>query len=241
MSTRNWIAVGLTLVSMALIIPGLRSDALTITATMPLLKKPLYEETQSILRAIRRLYDSKNYFVAGLVLLFSVIVPFIKAAILAVIMLSKNPTTKYRLYLFVRSVSKWAMADVFAVGVFIAFMAGNAIDNLDAKLHPGFYWFIAYCLISNLSFQFLHVPPPDQGSGIGDQGSGIGDLGSGRREPSFGSIVLVHSAPEDESSERAEPGEHVMQLSEIHQLDQVAVAILHKEEPLPAVWRLRRL
>ena len=162
MSTRNWIAVGLTLVSMALIIPGLRSDALTITATVPLLKKPLYEETQSILRAIRRLYDSKNYFVAGLVLLFSVIVPFIKAGILAVILMAKNPATKYRLYMLVRSMSKWAMADVFAVGIFIAFMAGNAIDNLDAKLHPGFYYFIAYCLISNLSFQFLHVPPPGQ-------------------------------------------------------------------------------
>jgi uncharacterized paraquat-inducible protein A len=64
------------------------------------------------------------------------------------------------LYLLVRSMSKWAMADVFAVGVFIAFMAGNAIDNLDARVHPGFYFFIAYCLVSNLSFQFLHVPPP---------------------------------------------------------------------------------
>jgi hypothetical protein len=47
-------------------------------------------------------------------------------------------------------------------GVFIAFMAGNAIDNLDAKIHPGFYYFVAYCLVSNLSFQFLHVPAPDQ-------------------------------------------------------------------------------
>ena len=162
MTTRNWIAVGLTLVSLVLIVPGLRSDALTITATMPLLKKPLYEETQSILRAIQRLYDAKNYFVAGLILLFSVIVPFIKAALLGVILGTKNPVTKHRLYLLVRSMSKWAMADVFAVGIFIAFMAGNAIDNLDAKLHPGFYYFIAYCLISNLSFQFLHVPPPDQ-------------------------------------------------------------------------------
>jgi paraquat-inducible protein A len=160
MSTRNWIAVGLTIVSLALIVPGLRSDALTITATIPLLKKPIFEETQSILRAIQRLYDSKNYFVAGLVLLFSVIVPFIKMAILGAILWAKNPVTRHRLYLFVRSVSKWAMADVFAVGIFIAFMAGNAIDNLDAKLHPGFYYFIAYCLISNLSFQFLHVAPP---------------------------------------------------------------------------------
>jgi paraquat-inducible protein A len=162
MTTRNWIAVGLTLISLVVIVPGLRSDALTITATMPLLKKPLYEETQSILRAIERLYESKNYFVAGLVLLFSVIVPFIKAALLGVILWIKNPMTKHRLYLLVRSMSKWAMADVFAVGIFIAFMAGNAIDNLDAKLHPGFYYFIAYCVISNLSFQFLFVPPPDQ-------------------------------------------------------------------------------
>lgn len=162
MTTRNWIAVGLTLVSLVVIIPGLRSDALTITATIPLLKKPLYEETQSILRAIQRLYDSKNYFVAGLILLFSVIVPFIKMALLGAILWMKNPVARYRTYLFTRSISKWAMADVFAVGIFIAFMAGNAIDNLDAKIHPGFYYFIAYCLISNLSFQFLHVPPPDQ-------------------------------------------------------------------------------
>lgn len=164
MTTRNWIAVGLTIVSLALLVPGLRSDALTITASIPIFNKPteIFRESQSILRAVKRLYDSKNYFVAGLILLFSVLVPFIKAALLAVILTIKAPRTKYRLYLFVRSMSKWAMADVFAVGVFIAFMAGNALDNLDAKLHPGYFYFIAYCLISNLSFQFLHVPPPDE-------------------------------------------------------------------------------
>jgi len=167
MTTRNWIAVGLTLVSLALIVPGLRSDAMTITASIPIFNKPteIFRETQSILRAIKRLYDSQNYFVAGLILLFSVIVPFIKAALLAVILRTKNPVTRYRLFQFVRSVSKWAMADVFAVGIFIAFMAGNAIDNLNASVHPGFYYFIAYCLVSNLAFQFLHVPPPSTSAG----------------------------------------------------------------------------
>ena len=164
MTTRNWIAVGLTVVSLFLIVPGLRSDALTITASIPIFNKPteIFKETQSILRAIDRLYDSKNYFVAGLILLFSVIVPFIKAALLGVALGARSAQTRHRTYLFIRSISKWAMADVFAVGVFIAFMAGNAIDNLDARVHPGFYYFIAYCLVSNLSFQFLHVPPPDQ-------------------------------------------------------------------------------
>jgi paraquat-inducible protein A len=160
LSTRNWIAVGLTIVSLALLVPGLRSDALTITASIPLLKKPLFEETQSIMRAARRLYDSKNYFVAGLVVFFSVVVPFIKVLLLGAIFAVKSPQTKYRIYLFTRSISKWAMADVFAVGVFIAFMAGNALDNLDAKLHPGYYFFVAYCLLSNVAFQFLHVPKP---------------------------------------------------------------------------------
>ena len=160
MTTRNWIAVGLTIVSLALLVPGLQSDALTITASMPLLKKPLYEETQSIMRAARRLYESKNYFVAGLVVFFSLVVPVIKVALLGVILRMKSPTSRYRLYLFTRSLSKWAMADVFAVGVFIAFLAANALDNLDAKLHPGYYYFVAYCLISNVAFQFLHVEPP---------------------------------------------------------------------------------
>ena len=162
MTTRNWIAVGLTLVSLALLVPGLQSDALTITATMPLLKKPLYEETQSILRAARRLYDSKNYFVAGLVIFFSLVVPVIKVALLGAILKMKSPAARYRLFLFTRSISKWAMADVFAVGVFIAFLAANALDNLDAKLHPGYYYFVVYCLVSNVAFQFLDVPPPDR-------------------------------------------------------------------------------
>ena len=129
MSTRNWIALILTVISLGLIIPGLRSDALTITATLPLLKKPLFEETQSILRAAQRLYDSKNYFVAGLIVFFSIVVPFLKALLLGVILWVKDARTKYRLYLFVRSASKWAMADVFAVGVFIAFMAGNIVKE----------------------------------------------------------------------------------------------------------------
>jgi uncharacterized paraquat-inducible protein A len=162
MTTRNWIAVGLTILSLALLVPGLQSDALTITATMPLLKKPLYEETQSIMRAARRLYESRNYFVAGLVVFFSLVVPVIKVVLLGVILKMKSPVNRYRLYLFTRSMSKWAMADVFAVGVFIAFLAANALDNLDAKLHPGYYYFVAYCLVSNVAFQFLHVELPEK-------------------------------------------------------------------------------
>ena len=98
--------------------------------------------------------------VAALILLFSILVPLTKAAILAVILAGRRQVTKYRLYLFVRSISKWSMADVFAVGVFIALLAAKGTDNLDATAGLGFYCFAGYCLVSNLAFQALHVPEP---------------------------------------------------------------------------------
>jgi len=163
MTTRNKIAVGLTVVSLGLLIPGLSQPALTIVASIPFGNKPMeiFRQTQNVIEAVKSLYESGNYFVSGLVLLFSIIVPFIKAAILGVILAVKSPALKYRLYLFVRSISKWAMADVFAVGVFIAFLASKATDNLDAVIGTGFYYFVGYCLVSNVAFQFLSVPPPE--------------------------------------------------------------------------------
>lgn len=160
------VAIGLTLVSLGLLIPGLSQPALTIVASIPFGNKPMeiFRQTQNVVQAVRSLYESGNYFVSVLVLLFSIIVPFIKAALLAVILAIKSPVTKYRLYLFVRSISKWAMADVFAVGVFIAFLASKATDNLDAVIGTGFYYFVGYCLVSNVAFQFLSVPPPVQES-----------------------------------------------------------------------------
>ena len=163
MSTRNAIALVLTVVSLGLLIPGLSQPALTIVASIPIFGKPteIFRQTQNVVQAVKSLYETGNYFVAGLILLFSIIVPFIKAAMLGMILAAKAPGPRYRLYLFTRSISKWAMADVFAVGVFIAFMASKAIDNLDAVIGGGFYYFVGYCLVSNLAFQLLHVPAPD--------------------------------------------------------------------------------
>lgn len=162
MTPRNWTALALTVVSLGLLLPGLTEPMLTISASMNLMgvSRELMRETQSILQTVRRLHESGNAFVAGLILFFSVTVPFLKVLALGVILALRQPSARYRLYLFVRSISKWAMADVFVVGVFIAMLAARATDNLDATAEPGFYWFAAYCLVSNLAFQFLTVPPP---------------------------------------------------------------------------------
>ena len=59
------------------------------------------------------------------------------------------------------TLSKWSMADVFVVGVFVAFLAANAIRkeagllSFQAELGLGFYCFLGYCILSILSSQIL--------------------------------------------------------------------------------------
>jgi paraquat-inducible protein A len=157
MTTRNRIAIIIALVSLGLLYPGLTQPMLTIKASLNLLgmTRELANETRSIMGAIKSLHESKNDFVAGLILLFSVLVPIAKAALLVPILTAKDPVKRTRLYNFVRSISKWSMADVFAIGIFIAFLAAKATSNMAATLGPGFYWFTAYCLVSNAAFQVL--------------------------------------------------------------------------------------
>jgi paraquat-inducible protein A len=127
MTPRNILALLLTLVSIGLLIPGLTQPVLTIIASIDLMGVPreIFRQTQSVLQAVRTLHDAGNDFVAGLILFFSITVPFLKALALLIILTLKNPVARYRTYLMVRSLSKWAMADVSAVGVFIALLAAQ--------------------------------------------------------------------------------------------------------------------
>lgn len=159
MSTRNLLALLLTIVSLGLLAPGLTQPILTISAKISLLgnEREIFRETQSILQSVQRLEDSGNTFVAGLILLFSILVPVIKAGLFFVMLRIRDNAARGTVFRAVRSLSKWSMADVFVVGTFIAFLAANALDNLDATVGSGFYWFTAYCLVSNLGFQVMEA------------------------------------------------------------------------------------
>ena len=162
MRTRNIIALVLVLLSFVLLIPGLTWPLITIRASFVFMGNTMeiYNQTRSILQSIKDLHESNNDFVAALILLFSVIVPFVKGAMLGAVALVKSPVRRYRLFAFVRSISKWAMADVFAMGVWVAYLASEAAENFDAEIRVGFYYFVAYCLVSLLALQFMSVPNP---------------------------------------------------------------------------------
>jgi len=126
----------------------------------------VYQQTRSILGSVRRLYEVGSPVPATLILLFSVIVPFGKATLVAWSVFVENAAVRRRTMAFVETIAKWSMADVFVVALFIAYLAAQAsatptqgpnaapaLIAFSAHFGAGFYWFAAYCLFSLASQQ----------------------------------------------------------------------------------------
>lgn len=153
----NWFFL---LLSLVCLYPGLTKPMmnLTISAALPILGRlELYNQTQSILQGVSSLFRSGNELVAILILLFSVIVPVIKALLLMTVITAPQWRYSKVIHQFVAVIGKWSMADVFVVGIFIAYLAGKANPNIDAELFAGFYWFTAYCIISLFATQCIRL------------------------------------------------------------------------------------
>ncbi len=108
----------------------------------------LFNERRSVLGTLQTLWESSNYWPFLLIFLFGIVVPVIKSVIIFYLLLAKNPPA--RAYHFVTVISKWAMADVFAISIFVAFLGAKVMQNTSATLESGFYYFSAYVLLSAL-------------------------------------------------------------------------------------------
>ncbi|KAA3634199.1 MAG: hypothetical protein DWQ02_11810 [Bacteroidetes bacterium] len=160
MTPRNIVAVILIIISLICLYPGLTLPILSIYvgAKIPIIGEiGLHDSTQSIMKTIRTLWENDNNLVANLILLFSVLVPIFKALTLLVVLFFKQIKNRTLLHWFVATISKWSMADVFVVGVLLAFLATKSDDNIHAQLHEGFHYFLAYCIISILATQLINV------------------------------------------------------------------------------------
>ena len=159
MSRRNLVAVILLVASYIAFVPGIFEPLITITGTYTAFgnEVEVLRETRSIVQTVRSLHESGNDLVAGLILLFGVIVPIVKGiSLLAATFLHHR--SRRLTDAFARVISKWAMNDVFVVGVYVAFLSARATDGLHAELEVGFYWFTAYVLTSLLALTLLHRP-----------------------------------------------------------------------------------
>lgn len=121
-----------------------------------------FDKTRSILETAEELRTGGHLPVAVLIVLFSVVVPLTKALVLGGALLPWTPARwRHRLALAANASGKWSMADVFVIAIFVAFLAGNGIQesrglvDFEASLEEGFWYFLAYCLVSVLGTQLL--------------------------------------------------------------------------------------
>ena len=127
----------------------------------------VYEQTRSIVSSVQHLYEVKSPMPATLILLFSVVVPFAKGAMILWSVFLRDAARRRRMLDFVELIGKWSMADVFVVALFIAYLAAQASQTppgdpnfpppmvaFTASFGAGFYWFTAYCIFSLAAQQF---------------------------------------------------------------------------------------
>ena len=150
-NTRNTISFILLIASFVLLFFGVTEPMLTMKAEIA--GRELFNYKRSILEAVKDHYEGGNYLVSFLILLFSIMIPVFKGVVILWVFGFGDSNKKRLAHGFVFRIGRWSMADVFAVGVFIAYLGGAAIESLDAILEPGFYYFTGYCIVSLLSLQ----------------------------------------------------------------------------------------
>jgi len=114
----------------------------------------VYTSTRSIWGTVESLAGSGNLPVAFLIVFFSLVVPVFKLLLQGSSLFIAHTELRGPLLWLNAVLSKWSMADVFVMGLLVAFLAGSAADQtgdiltMHASLGSGFYYFLAYCLFS---------------------------------------------------------------------------------------------
>lgn len=165
MGRSNVIGFTLIFISLGLLLPGLTMPVLTLIVKVEFLglSSEIVHESRSIVGTIRHLYETGNGPVAALILLFGVIIPIAKAILLLTAILIDRFQRKYQMYRLIDFISKWAMADVFVVAIFVAFLTGQATVSVTAELEQGFYFFLGYVLTSVASLHFIKIDQKNAG------------------------------------------------------------------------------
>ena len=155
---KRWLLLVLHIISLVLLGFGWVLDMLHIDiSTHFLVDLNLFNEKRSVLGTLQSLWTGGNYWPFLLIFLFGIVVPLVKSGAIFYVLLAKQPSPKWQTFL--STISKWAMADVFAISIFVAFLGAEAMKNTTATLEPGFYYFSAYVLLSGIIAMLLGKKP----------------------------------------------------------------------------------
>ena len=110
-----------------------------------------YYQSKSVVELITTLFKQSNYVVGIAILLFSVLLPIAKIITTLLVLLKRSLFHNPIVYFISSKTSKWSMADVFVVAVFLAYLAFNNMQtgiSTESNVLIGLYFFLGYCMLS---------------------------------------------------------------------------------------------
>ena len=107
-------------------------------------------ESKGVVGSIAKLWESGDWIVAGVILLFSVITPVLKILSLLFVSIFMESKFAHNIVKFFKMIGKWSMVDVFVVAVFLVYLTANKGDVSRAEVEVGLYFFLAYVIVSML-------------------------------------------------------------------------------------------
>lgn len=175
------IGFAINVIAIGLFVPGIVLSMFTLNMSMgvdisgSVLSSELLAKDLSILGTVRELWQQDRILVAFLIFAFSVLIPITKTILVAVVYFCRDQYLAKKIIAFVAGIGKWSMADVFVVAVFLAVLSTNQADTAEqyqvsffgmniafelateilSDVGEGFYYFVAYCLLSLLGTQLI--------------------------------------------------------------------------------------
>ncbi len=108
-------------------------------------------ESKGIIGSIVKLYTNGSLVVAGVILLFSVIVPAFKTISLLFVAIFEHSPFAAKVVRFFKHLGKWSMLDVFVVAILLVYLTGGNSDTSRAEVEIGLYFFLTYVILSMLA------------------------------------------------------------------------------------------
>ncbi len=105
-------------------------------------------ESKGILGSVEKLYHEGNLPIAGVILLFSVLLPAAKTLSLLFLSLYETRPFAMKMVRFFKHLGKWSMLDVFVVALLLVFLTSRGTDVSRAEAEIGIYFFLAYVILS---------------------------------------------------------------------------------------------
>lgn len=134
----------------------------------------VWRNEHSIATIIWALYATKEYFLCGVITVFSVIFPFLKLLYLLTLCLSPNVSSDFRQ----RSIStmewlgRYSMTDVMVLALMIFYM--NSSGYTEARVLPGVYCFAASAIMTMIAYGWANsATPMIAGAGGGADRGGV--------------------------------------------------------------------